>query len=118
MTPEGSRAGRWRLPAAIGVLLLLPLDAGAQGGPAAAGTLPASAEQCLSCHGPFGRPDNPDYPIIGGQNAAYLAAALRAYRAGQRTSELAATMAGFAQELDDPTIDELAAFFAGLRSLR
>lgn len=102
----------------MGLLLLPPLEAHAQGAAAQAGTVPASAEQCLSCHGPFGRPDNPDYPIIGGQNAAYLAAALRAYRAGQRTSELAATMAGFAQPLDDRTIDELAAFFAGLRSLR
>jgi cytochrome c553 len=81
-------------------------------------SVPAAAGPCLSCHGPFGRPENLDYPIIGGQNASYLAAALRAYRAGQRTSELAQTMAPFAQPLDDRAIEDLAYFFSTLRSLR
>lgn len=117
MTGWRPRAGRWRLAAFLGALLCAPADLRAQGtadGP----PVPAAAAQCLSCHGPFGRPDNTDFPIIGGQNQSYLAAALRAYRAGQRTSDLAQTMTPFAQPLDDRTIEDLAAFFSTLRSLR
>lgn len=123
----------WRLAAVLVVLLSGHRDGNAQGTaapvaaapPAAApvsaapaSAVPDAAAVCQSCHGAFGRPDNLDYPIIGGQNASYLASALRAYRAGQRTGETADLMAPFAKPLDDRTIDELAAFFATLRSLR
>lgn len=113
------RPGRrtWRCAAALVVLLGGQADLRAQNG-GQGPAVPEAAAPCLSCHGPFGRPENTDYPIIGGQNAAYLAAALRAYRAGLRTGESAGTMAPFAQPLDDPTIDALAAFFSTLRSLR
>lgn len=103
---------RW-CAAALAVLLSGHRDARAQ-----APTVPGAAAVCLSCHGPFGRPENLDYPIIGGQNAAYLASALRAYRAGQRTGEAVEAMANVAKELDDRTIDDLAAFFSSSRSLR
>lgn len=99
------------------VLLCGSRDLRAQGG-ADGPSVPVAAAPCLSCHGPFGRPENTDYPIIGGQNAAYLAAALRAYRTGQRTGDSAATMTPFAQPLDDRAIEDLAAFFSSLRSLR
>jgi cytochrome c553 len=117
MEDRRPRAGRLWLAALLAALLCAPASPRAQGttnGPA----VPEAASQCLSCHGPFGRPDNTDFPIIGGQNASYLAAALRAYRAGQRTGELAETMTPFAQQLDDRAIEDLAAFFATLRSLR
>ena len=110
--------GTWRIAFVIAALLFGHAHARAQGAGAASPPVPEAAGVCLSCHGAFGRPDNVEYPIIGGQNAAYLALALRAYRARQRTGELAETMAGFVRELDDPTIDQLAAFFAALRSLR
>lgn len=110
--------GTWRIALLIIVLVSGHWDARAQGAGAASPTVPEAASVCLSCHGALGRPDNVEYPIIGGQNAAYLAAALRAYRARQRTGDLAETMTAFVRELDDPTIDQLAAFFAALRSLR
>ena len=116
MARSPSALGLWRLVAVLVLLVAGQRDGQAQG--AGAPSVPEAAAPCLSCHGAFGRPDNLDYPIIGGQNAAYLAAALRAYRAGRRSGELADTMAPFAQPLDDRTIDELAAFFASLRSLR
>ena len=105
-----------RSAAALVVFLSSHSSGRAQDPPAP--SVPEAASVCLSCHGPFGRPDNLDYPIIGGQNAAYLASALRAYRGGQRTGEAAEMMASVARPLDDRTIDELAVFFASLRSLR
>jgi cytochrome c553 len=108
----------WRFAALLVVLLSGHRDGRAQGPGAQAPSVPEAAAVCLSCHGPFGRPENLEYPIIGGQNAAYLAAALRAYRGGQRSGEAAELMVSVAQPLDDRTIDELAAFFATLRSLR
>lgn len=106
-----------RFAAAMMVLLCGPWEVRAQGG-AEGPSVPVAAGPCLSCHGPFGRPENLDYPIIGGQNAAYLAAALRAYRAGQRSGASAETMTPFAQPLDDRAIEDLAFFFSTLRSLR
>jgi cytochrome c553 len=117
MEDRRPRAGKWWLAAALAALLCAPASPRAQG-TTNDPPVPEAAAQCLSCHGSFGRPDNLDYPIIGGQNASYLAAALRAYRAGQRTSDLAQTMTPFAQGLDDRTIEDLAAFFSTLRSLR
>lgn len=99
--------------ALLAIIILGDRHAGAQ-----APAVPDAAAVCLSCHGPFGRPETPEYPIIGGQNAAYLASALRAYRAGQRTGEAAGVMTGVAEPLDDRTIEDLAAFFSSLRSLR
>lgn len=112
------RSRRWRRAALVAASLAWPGAADAQNTPAGGGTAPAAADQCLSCHGPFGRPDNLEFPIIGGQNQAYLAAALRAYRDGKRTGEQAEMMISVVKELDDGTLDELAAFFSTLRSLR
>ena len=109
--------GLWCCAAVLLLLLCGSRDLRAQGG-ADGPSVPVAAGTCLSCHGPFGQPENTEYPIIGGQNAAYLASALRAYRAGQRSGESAETMAPFAQPLDDRAIEDLAAFFSSLRSLR
>ena len=107
-----------RLAAVLALLAAGPRDGLAQGAGPEAPSVPEAAAPCLSCHGAFGRPDNLELPIIGGQNAPYLAAALRAYRAGQRSGVLAETMTSVAQPLDDRTIDEVAAFFSSLRALR
>lgn len=81
-------------------------------------TLPERVAQCQACHGASGKPDDESFPIIGGQNRAYLVLALQALRDGQRGGGNAATMQPFAQGLTDEQIDELAGFFAGLRNLR
>lgn len=74
--------------------------------------------QCQSCHGASGQPVNEEWPIIGGQNRAYLALALRALRDGTRGGGNAEIMQSAARGLTDAQIDQLADFFSRLRNLR
>ena len=67
---------------------------------------------CYGCHGiPDYRNAYPNYhvPKIGGQHAAYLAAALGEYRAGARPHP---TMKGQASSLSEQDARDLAAYFA------
>ncbi|MEO0576265.1 MAG: c-type cytochrome [Pseudomonadota bacterium] len=67
---------------------------------------------CLGCHGIEGyRNPYPSYrvPKLGGQHAAYIELALKAYRSGERTH---ATMRAQAGSLSDQDIADLAAYFA------
>jgi cytochrome c553 len=68
---------------------------------------------CLGCHGIQNYKNvYPTYsvPELYGQHAAYLAAALKEYRSGDRSH---ATMHMQAASLSDQDIDDIAAFFAG-----
>ena len=47
--------------------------------------------------------------MLGGQSEAYIAAALKAYRAGDRNNE---TMRAIAASLSDEDIDDLAAYYS------
>ncbi|QGZ64827.1 c-type cytochrome [Paraburkholderia acidisoli] len=70
---------------------------------------------CVACHGADGRtPTSPGFPRIGGQNPAYVAAALRAYRSGERNGGMAAMMQPMAKPLSDQDIDNLASYIATL----
>src|SRR4051794_12617212 len=70
-------------------------------------------EQCIGCHG------IPDYkgsfpevyrvPMIGGQSAKYIEAALHAYKKGERKHP---TMGGQAKALSDQEIAALAAYYS------
>ncbi|MBU9480918.1 c-type cytochrome [Burkholderia multivorans] len=72
---------------------------------------------CASCHGTDGQQTgNPRYPKIGGQNVAYLAAALKAYRDGKRTGTEASLMAAMAKPLSDADITNLAAYISTIQS--
>lgn len=65
---------------------------------------------CQSCHGENGNLAlQEDYPLIGGQHFNYLVHALKAYRSGEREN---AIMAGFARDLSDQDIRDLAAWYA------
>lgn len=65
---------------------------------------------CQSCHGEDGNLAlQPDYPLIGGQHFDYLVHALRAYRSGERDN---AIMSGFARDLSDQDIRDLAAWYS------
>lgn len=78
-------------------------------GDAAAGRL--AAETCIGCHGVEGYFNvYPSYhvPKIGGQNAGYLAAALKAYRDGSRKHD---TMHANAVSLSDKAIEDISAYF-------
>lgn len=66
---------------------------------------------CTGCHGiPFYQNTFPSYhvPRLGGQNEAYVVAALKAYRSGERSHP---TMQAQAGNLSDQDIADIAAYF-------
>jgi cytochrome c553 len=71
-----------------------------------------AAASCAGCHGDQGVSGNPATPSLAGQDAQYFAAALHAYRDGARSDE---TMKALAAGLDENTINNLAAYYAGLQ---
>lgn len=79
----------------------------AQAGDAKAGE--EKAATCAACHGADGNSQIPTNPILAGQYPSYLEQALKSYRSGERQS---AIMAGFAAQLSDEDIEDLAAWFA------
>jgi cytochrome c553 len=76
-------------------------------GDKAAGATAAAA--CAGCHGADGVSGNPATPSLAGQDAAYLASALQAYKQGSRSDE---TMKGLAASLDDSAVKNVSAFYA------
>jgi len=69
-----------------------------------------AAELCAACHGPDGaKPSTPDQPVLAGQYYDYLVRALLDYKAGKRNN---AIMKGFAANLTQREIEDLAAWFA------
>ena len=79
----------------------------------AAGSKLVAAKGCVACHGSDGNSTDVQYPALAGQYASYLEHSLKAYRNGERSN---AIMAGFAKELSDTEIADLAAFFASQAS--
>lgn len=72
---------------------------------------------CAACHGPAGEGNVPAaYPRIGGQNAAYVAAQLNAYKAGTRGDANAKgkIMQRIAAKLADNEIQALSSYVSGL----
>ena len=92
--------------------LLLPAVALAGGDPAAG---QQKSVACQACHGTDGKSIDPSYPNLAGQHESYLAKALQDYRSGDRSN---AVMAGFAANLSDQDIEDLAAFFASQDGLK
>ena len=71
---------------------------------------------CAACHGPAGA-GNPAavYPRVGGQNAQYVSAQLKAYRSGQRAGYPAAQiMVQIAERMSDADIEAVSSFIHGL----
>jgi cytochrome c553 len=72
------------------------------------------AAMCIGCHGIPGYkmafPHVYHVPLIAGQNAKYLEAALKAYQSGERKHP---TMRSVASALSDKDIAELAAYYGG-----
>ena len=68
---------------------------------------------CEGCHGIPGYktayPVVYHVPMLGGQSAAYISAALHAYKAGQRSHP---SMRGIAASLSDKDIADLAAYYS------
>lgn len=77
------------------------------------------SQVCQSCHGRTGNESlQPSYPKLAGQHEDYLVHALKSYRNGSRQN---AVMAGFAGNLSDRDIADLAAWYSrqeGLKDLK
>lgn len=80
--------------------------------PADAAAAKSKIAMCIGCHGIVGYqasfPEVHKVPMISGQNAKYIAAALMAYRKGERKHP---TMKGVAGPLSDQDINDIAAFY-------
>ncbi|KAA9132111.1 cytochrome c [Marinihelvus fidelis] len=100
------------LAAVIGLAIALPQFAVAAGD-AAAGK--EKSVPCQACHGEDGLGIDPTYPKLAGQHADYLAKSLADYRDGRRVNPL---MSGFATNLTDEDIEDLAAWYASLEGLK
>jgi cytochrome c553 len=74
----------------------------------------SKSEVCHACHGPTGNAVQPLYPDLGGQHQDYLEKTLRAFRDGSRQN---AIMAGFAANLTDRDIKDIAAWYASHQGL-
>lgn len=71
---------------------------------------------CIACHGPQGK-GNPaaDYPIVGGQWAAYLRTQLELYRSGERANDRNRMMRSLAENMSDEDIEAVSEYMAGLK---
>lgn len=112
MNPTATHRPRARALCGLALSLAAATFAGAA---LAAGDPAAGAKKgytCLGCHGvPNFVNAYPTYqvPLIAGQNAEYLAAALRAYRAKEREHPSMQANAGL---LSDEDIEDISAWFA------
>jgi len=77
----------------------------------AEGTLPQSAQLCVSCHGADGIAVAPIYPSLAGQHEDYIVRALNEYKHGGRKNPV---MKQFAGNLKDEEIQQIAAYFSKL----
>jgi cytochrome c553 len=84
-------------------------------GPASPKSLQAKVAMCVGCHGIVGYkssfPEVYRVPQIAGQNAKYIAAALNAYKTGDRKHP---TMRGIATSLSDQDVTDISAYYEGL----
>lgn len=80
------------------------------------GDMQNNVAACSGCHGPRGQ-GNPTalYPSIQGQHATYVAAQLRAYRAGTRQTDQNQIMRDVTHTMSDDQIEAVAAYVQGLR---
>jgi len=80
--------------------------------PAGAKSIEAKVAMCIGCHGIKGYqasfPEIHKVPMISGQNAKYIVAALNAYKAGDRKHP---TMRGIADSLSEQDMNDIAAYY-------
>ena len=91
----------WVLLSASGLVLA---------GDAAAGK--AKSATCTACHGANGISSNDLWPSLAGQKVGYLVKQMKAFRDGSRKDPM---MGPMAKPLTDADIDNLAAFYNGLK---
>ncbi len=86
---------------------------GAVAGDVAAGKAKAD-EVCAACHGANGVSISDQFPNLAGQYADYIVQSLIQYRNGERKN---AVMLGFAAQLTDEEMRDVAAFYASQSGL-
>ena len=102
--------GGWALPAFVfGAALLAWAPDAFAAGDAQAGA--AKAALCAACHGQNGVSSNPLWPSLAGQQEAYLAKQIAAFRNGERSD---VSMQPFVANLTDQDVADLAAYYAAL----
>ena len=69
---------------------------------------------CHACHGATGQSIQPIYPNLGGQHQDYMIKTLEGFRDGSRPN---AIMNGFAANLSDDDIADIAAWYASQSGL-
>jgi cytochrome c553 len=72
---------------------------------------------CVRCHGKNGKgkgKSNSLFPIIGGQQKAYMVKQLKDFKAGKRTNDPAGMMAMVAQGMSDKEIEAVSDYVSGL----
>ncbi len=70
---------------------------------------------CIGCHGPTGSGNAAaGFPSLSGQNAAYVAKQLKAFREGERTNDPNGMMRGVASVMSDHDIEAVAQYVQGL----
>lgn len=67
-------------------------------------------EVCAACHGEQGVSVSPDFPNLAGQSGTAIYKELNDYHTGSRTNQI---MTPLAQALDEATIADVAAYYAG-----
>jgi len=89
----------------------------------AAGKAVFDKMNCASCHGADAKTTvQPEYPVLAGQHADYLAHALHAYKRGAANGPATANvrknpiMGAFAAQLSDQDIDNVTAWLASQSS--
>ena len=96
---------------AVSLLSLVPVITFAAGN-AAEGKNKSAV--CHACHGADGKSLQPIYPNLGGQHQDYLSKTLHDFRDGSRPN---AIMNGFAANLTDEDIEDIAAWYASQEGL-
>tara|TARA_Y100000389_G_scaffold112717_1_gene109776 strand:- start:942 stop:1556 length:615 start_codon:yes stop_codon:yes gene_type:complete len=71
---------------------------------------------CVACHGNNGISVNPVWPKLAGQNPKYLKAQLHEFKKGADGNRNNAVMYGITMSLSDSNINDLADYYASLKS--
>jgi cytochrome c553 len=112
-TPNAGASGNPGVPAVPGATG--PGPAKAVAAPASPKSLQAKTAMCFGCHNIKGYqasfPEVYKVPMIAGQNAKYIAAALNAYKTGERKHP---TMRGVAESMSAQDIADISAFYENL----
>ncbi len=77
------------------------------------GNAKTGVSACMSCHGPSGHGIPPRFPRVSGQNAAYTANQLLAFKSGQRSND-GDIMTRIAFRMTQKEIDAVSEYMAGL----